>query len=441
MADNNSRSDRQELGITRWRAAKGNGTFQWATGMGKTYTALKIAKLVTDHLTNATVHIVVPTIFLQAQFYQALERINIPNVEVYVINTYVREHRSCDLLIADEVHLFLGEHAEQFPKLFTAQCAHAWVLALSATLTPEEQSTLSSLGIPVCDTITLSEAQECGWVAKCRTYNLGIELTAEERANYTRHNDIFMSTFARFGHDFGLAMSCVADRVVREQYARRMGWSEKSDPDDRWNPKVLAAAANQWLRATHGRQEVVNMAARKLSTAEYLCREFPVKTICFSESTVFATALAARMPDICRAYHSQIESQRREYTTVKHFKTKPDVVTTKTKSVGADTIRKETLAAFAQEDSPVRVLSTAKALDQGADFAGLQLGIETSGNSSIRQKVQRTGRVVRTDAIEDKLAVYVHIYALNTYEENKLRRKQKGIQNIIWTNNIHDITI
>jgi superfamily II DNA or RNA helicase len=441
MAENNSRSERQQLGIQRWREAKGKGTFQWATGMGKTYTALKVINLVRERKADAVVHIVVPTIFLQAQFHQALGRSNILNVDVYVINTYVREPRACDLLIADEVHLFLGEHAEQFPKLFTELCQHAWVLALSATLTEHEQETLSTLGIPVADTITLSEAQAAGWVAKCRTYNLGIELTEQERVAYNRHNDIFMSTFARFGHDFSLAMQCVADRFVRERYAKKMGWSETSTPDDRWNPKVLGAAANMWLRATHARQEVVNLAEGKLLAAEHLCRSIPVKTICFSESTSFASQLAERMPEIARAYHSKVPSTTEEYTITKSFKSKADELVKKTRRISGATVCGRALADFGSDDSPIRVISAAKALDQGADFAGLQLGIETSGNSSIRQKVQRTGRVVRADAIEDKLALYVHIYALNTYEENKLRRKQKGIKDIIWTTDINHITL
>lgn len=442
VTPSDSRSLRQEEGIQKWLGVGGKGCWEWATGMGKSHTAIQVVKRVQAHNPQAVTHIVVPTLYLQQQFLLAVQRAQLPNVHVYVINTYVREARTCDLLIADEVHLFLGEYALQFPKLFTDVCHHTWVLALSATLTEREQDTLKELNVPVCDTITLSEAQDNGWVSRCRTYNLGVELTFAEQQEYSRWNDIFNSSFARFGHDFALAMSCVADHNARKNYAFHMGWHPDMGAKDRWSPQTLGGAANQWLTASKKRQEVVNQAAAKYQAALFLCTNLPVKTICFSESTVFASNLAGMMPTVCRAYHSMLESTTEEYTTVKTYKTKPNVLTTKQRRVSGKALGSRAIADFNSPDSPVRVLSTAKALDQGADFQGLQLGIETSGNSSIRQKVQRTGRVVRTDVdMADKVAVYVHIFCLNTYEANKLRRKQRGLTGIIETTDIHTITL
>ena len=435
-----TRSQRQQQGIAKWLANKCQGTFSWATGMGKSYTALTIIEKMQQKHPTASTHIVVPTLYLQEQFLTALRKAGLQRVEVYVINTYVRENRKCELLLVDEVHLMIGEHAHHFPKIFSSLCTHTWVLGLSATLTEEEQVTLANLGLPVVDFISMQQAQEAGWVAKNKTYNLGVPLTASETAEYRKWQDIFSAGFARFGHDFTLAMLCVGNAPARNAYAIQMGWKPELGKAHRWSPQSLGAAANQWLLASKNRQAVVNNATNKYTAALYLCREFPVKTICFSESTEFASRLAAMMPDIAVAYHSQIKSIKREYTTVKQYKTKPDVYTTKTKSIGPATLRAEAIASFADTASGIRVLSSAKALDQGADFQNLQLGIETSGNSSIRQKVQRTGRIVRVEkSLEEKLAVYVHIYALETYEANKLRRKQKGIPNIIETTNISDI--
>lgn len=437
-----TRSARQQMCILRWMEAKARGTLSLCTGFGKSYIAMQIAQRMLSKNDCAVIHIIVPTIFLQAQFYKEIKRLGLNTVECFVINTYCRSEHTCDLLIVDEVHLFLSEESKLFSKLFTI-CSYTWALCLSATLTDEEQQKLSGLGLPVVDSITMQEALQEGWISNHKTYNYGVELSFDERQEYDKYNDLFNSKFAYFGHDFSLAMSCMASSTARKSFAHVMGWNEAKGKADRWSPQSIGASANMWRMATQKRQDIVNHASEKYKAAFYLLTKFEVKAICFSESTTFATELAKLLPDICRPYHTNVESEERTYTATKSFKTKPDEVTTKTKKIGKATLLKEHLQAYADPSSPVRAISAARALDQGADFAGLVLGIETSGSGTIRQKVQRTGRVVRKEKdvpLEQQMAVYVHIFCRGTYEEGKLRRKQKGIMNVQVVKKIDEIT-
>lgn len=424
-----TRTARQEEGIAKWLAAKGRASWCWCTALGKTHTSLTVIKRVQQAHPGATVCVVVPTIFLQQAFQEKFREQDIV-ADCLVINTFVKQERHYDFIIADEVHLFLSQHAEQFSKLFTV-ATYKWFLGLSGSLTPEELLRLEQLGIPVVDTVTIEEARKQNWVAPYRQYNLPVELTAEERVAYDRNHKLFVQHFSKWGHSFQLAMACVGDPYARRKHADFMGWRETDGPKHVWSPTSIGAFANIWHRAMKERKHIVDHAAAKYTAALELIHKFPVPTICFSESTAFASELASRCPDMCRAYHSQLPSITEEYTVTKTFKTKPDEVLQKTKRVSGATMATAAINAFRDRGNSIRCLSTARALDQGADFPELRLGIETSGSGTVRQKVQRTGRVVRKDSTapeDEQQAVYVHIYADNTYEKAKLKRKQQGMQ-------------
>jgi superfamily II DNA or RNA helicase len=66
------------------------------------------------------------------------------------------------------------------------------------------------------------------------------------------------------------------------------------------------------------------------------------------------------------------------------------------------------------------VLSTAKALDEGFDIEGIELGIIASYTSSSRQNIQRTGRAIRY--LRGKFAVVVNLYIKDTQEKTWLKR-------------------
>lgn len=85
------------------------------------------------------------------------------------------------------------------------------------------------------------------------------------------------------------------------------------------------------------------------------------------------------------------------------------------------------------------VLSTAKALDQGADLPDLSMALILAATSKPLQSIQRMGRVLRKK--EGKRAVIVEVYAKDTQDEKWLQKRQRKTPRkaIHYVNDVDDI--
>ena len=98
-----TRDERQELGIKKWITVKGCGTICYATGVGKTRTALKAVQILCKKRPILNVLVVVPTLFLKQQWLGLIMNAGlIQNCDVEVINTVIKKQWNTDLLIVDE---------------------------------------------------------------------------------------------------------------------------------------------------------------------------------------------------------------------------------------------------------------------------------------------------------------------------------------------------
>jgi hypothetical protein len=258
-------------------------------------------------------------------------------------------------------------------------------------------------------------------------YNLAVSLTAQEQESYNYWSEIWTAQFARFGADAALASSCIASKDNRLAYALSMGWHESIEggKKHRWSPQVLGKAANMWLKAGKHCEEIVAYSWNKFSVARDLGRE-PGYKIVYSDNWKFIDYLNGSLPIDGRPCHMQLMSKQREVTTTKYFKTKPDVITTKLKTVGAATLRKEAVEAFTDPASPVRVLCLSRLPDYDSRLRGAPLLINTSGNTDL------------TELLQPQVCVY--LYCIGSYEHNKLLRKQRG-QQVQEITSIHDIRL
>ena len=119
MLINNEKQIRQNAAIDKWIARGGIGTFQWVTGAGKTYIAILIIKRLLKNDANAVINVVVPTLKLKQDWtgYTTKDTTtgkkikvaghidihNLKNVNVYVINSYIKKaNHDCKLLIIDK---------------------------------------------------------------------------------------------------------------------------------------------------------------------------------------------------------------------------------------------------------------------------------------------------------------------------------------------------
>ena len=341
-----SRTDRQKQSITKWIRSGGKATIEDCTGFGKTRLSLMLITSLLKSNSKASVLIVVPTEFLKEQWIdQLIEWDLIDNCKVEIINTVIRSEWTCDLLIIDEVHLTASD---TFRKVFEV-VQYSMILCLTATLQRlDGKEVLIKQYAPVCDSITLSEAQREGWVSPIKEYVVLLDVDLTE---YKAWDQKFNGYFAYFNWDFNIAMKCSTDWKFRNTYAKQMGLS----------PKDVLGMAMDWMRCMRKRKEFVMSHPKKLEVCKQILNaRKDKKCITFS-----ATIKDSEQLGVGQVLHSK-QSKKKNAEIIKEF-----------------------------NEAESGVLCTSKAADQGVDIKGLSVGIIMSIDSSKIRKTQRTGRIIR----------------------------------------------
>lgn len=155
------RTTRQKLGIKRWLDSGGQGTLVWGPGTGKTRASIMVIQLLMTKDPDLDVLIVVPTQVLKDQWMtDYLIPLNlVKNCRVAVMNSAAKGETTCDLLIIDECHLACSP---SLSKVFET-VDYQMILCLTGTLERlDGKETIIKQYAPVCDTITLAEAEREG---------------------------------------------------------------------------------------------------------------------------------------------------------------------------------------------------------------------------------------------------------------------------------------
>jgi len=126
-----SRDERQAACLKKWVANNGHGTLVCATGFGKTRVALNTVEWLQKKTPTIRVIIVVPTTVLQEQWMDNLRNrgCSTEHVQVYVINSVIKNPHECDLLILDEAHRY---PADSFSAVFRT-VKYYMIMCLTAT--------------------------------------------------------------------------------------------------------------------------------------------------------------------------------------------------------------------------------------------------------------------------------------------------------------------
>lgn len=389
---NLKKTKRQITAVNNWIQNKAIGTIVASTGFGKTMCAIIAIKKAHKKKPDRIIHVVVPTVYLKNQWESELKKYNIHNTEVFVVNTYVKDIHTCDLLILDESHNYVSKN-----RIKVFQTKYKFLLSLTAT--PYRRDGLHDYLLrkaPIIDSIQIDEAHAEGYVSDFIVYNLGIELSPTERKEYDEMNKAFFKHFAYFGMDFKLAMQCMGDKEARLRYAIQSGYEEKS----------VGFHAIQFNRLMQRRKNFLYKLETKLTLTKQITQKFNVKTITFSETTDVTDELTNRIQRSVR-YHSGL-SKKEKIRSLELF-----------------------------NSGECTVLNTAKALDEGFDAGDIELGIITSCRAVERVDSQRRGRIIRFRT--GKLAVLVNIYIKNTRDEQWLKERQKNTLNTYWIESIDEI--
>lgn len=362
-----TRDERQKQCLAKWLKSGGAATVVACTGFGKTRVALNLISAFVKRNDQSSSLIVVPTEPLKEQWIDELDKRGLlDNARVEIINTVVKYDWTCDLLVADEIHLMA---ADTFSKVFE-KVSYKNILGLTATFERlDGKEVLISKYAPVCDTIDITLAEKNGWVAPHREYLVLLDVDLKEYNELTKE---FNQCFAQFNWDFNLAMNCATDIIKCRAYAKKMGL----------DGNTVMGVAQKWNRAMHKRKEFIYNHPKKMEIARKI--------------------IDARADRKCITFSSTIsQAESFGFGWVLHSKKKPKE-------------NKKTIEEFNAAD--MGYLHTSKAADQGLDCKGINLEIILHTDSSKTRKTQRIGRAIRFE--EGKTSEIFTLVLKGTQEVN-----------------------
>jgi superfamily II DNA or RNA helicase len=414
--------DWQREARDRWFTADGRGTVKVVTGAGKTLVALAIAEQLQHQHPELVVAIVVPTIVLMNQWYDDLHRYS--NLPTSAIGRLGGGHEDTDLegariviavlasarrylpeivrrrgvgghllLVADECHR-VG--APQMRKVLDT--ARAWSLGLSATPerdddTEEDAPAFDATELgraigPIVYEMTFAQAIAMGVLPPIEIRHFGVPLLPDERERYEKLSRDIVDTRK--------------DLHLRSPAARKAGSGETLV---RWCRGAAArggdgvgALAARYVALTAGRKDLVFAAASRRDAVRQLLleelRERPdTRAILFHERIAEAEALFellcdAGLPAVLE--HGELPDQ----------------------------MRSDSLRLF--RDGSAQIMVSVKALIEGLNVPEADLGVIVASSTSVRQRVQSIGRVLRKHRSadgEEKTARVCVLYVRDTVDD------------------------
>jgi superfamily II DNA or RNA helicase len=405
--------DWQERAVRCWWEGDSQGpqrgTLEIFTGGGKTLIALAAFARVSALAPETRLAIVVPTEALARQWVAVLvKQTSLTRSEigtlgagkrdsfegkralVAVLNSAARKlpdlARGAQplMLVVDECH---RAGAATFSKVLVTPARYR--LGLSATPARDE---VDEVGLPlsfdrqvvgrklgeVVFRFGLKEAREIGWLPEYTVHHHGVRLTEEERREYER---------------ISRKVTDAADRLTSAGFQTAQAWhlaarGGEGAPLAQGYIASLAARKDFLYRIS----ERGRVAARLVEQA--LRRESPPKMLLFHERVAEAEALYAeireRMPDVPIALeHSELRAAA----------------------------RRDALARFRTGEA--RVLVSVKSLVEGIDVPDADMGVSVASSSSVRQRIQTLGRVLRRRFDGGVKQAEMHVvYAHETVDES-----------------------
>jgi superfamily II DNA or RNA helicase len=396
----------QIAAVDAWFAAK-RGTLEIFTGGGKTLIALACIARARDVQPDLRIAIAVPTIGLADQWRASILRYtSLPAKAIGVLGGGKRASLAgCDVVIG-----VLNSAAKYFPDqardlgavmLVVDECHRAGAPTFSAIFKMQSEFRLGLSATPYRDEVaengepigweeqvlgrelgavvysfTLKSAREIGWLPEYAIHHHAVELDEKEKAAYKVQSLLVDSAEQRL-------------RELGGDAGRAWGLQRRRD--------ALGDLARQYIGSVTKRKDLVYGVRERRRITLALIRDRLATTpdsriIVFNERVDAATQLfdelKASAPDISIALeHSELP--------------------------GAE--RTRSLDAF--RSGTARILVSVKALTEGIDVPGADVGISVASSASVRQRVQLLGRVLRRtfDGTEKKALTHL-IYAADTVD-------------------------
>jgi len=389
--------------------------------------------------------IIVPTLQLKDQWEKELKKWKLhKNTAVWVVNSAIKYDHTCDLLILDEIHRMA---APTFVQLFD-KVKYDFILGLTATMDRlDRKDSILRKYAPIKYKLSLAQAKSKGWIADFKEYWLGLDMEEEHRIRYDKLDESFVKNMSPFGMDWTLMLNAMNNQETRQRLADQIdGYSE-------WNIMNCARTA---IKAMAAMREMISKNHTKTAAAYELIKALDRKTITFGTSIKAAESLTKWLGKKAMCYHSMMEPIWIETFSDKEFKTLSGARRNEAKTGGEYKFKhgkhvvqhrvERKIAGKKLRDyvlhkiintQQVNVMCTAKALNEGFDFPGAQLGVTLSRSQSDTTYIQQTGRIARLSEGADP--IMVHIYFKGTRDEKWLKRAGKSAVGVNRVNSVEEL--
>ncbi|MFH1466878.1 MAG: DEAD/DEAH box helicase family protein [Pseudomonadota bacterium] len=369
----------QQEAVEAWQDAGKRGVVVLPTGTGKTY----VAELCLMAAKRPTL-IVVPTIDLLAQWHRRLSTtLDCPvgilgggshDVQVVTVSTYASAYLHAErygdrfgLVIFDEVHHLPSESHQQIAEAMLAP----FRLGLSAT--PERADEAHLLLEPlVGPEVYRKDIHELSgeFLADYETVRLYVDLSRAEQQAY----DTAQATWRGFA------------RANKINLAGRDGWQRFLQVASR--SSAGRAAHKAWREA----RRIAHGTERKLDLLDDLLHEEAERrALIFTDDNATAYRIAREMLVPCIT-HQTPAAERSAILT----------------GLGTGTYR---------------AVVTSRVLNEGVDLPEVDMAVVVSGTGSVREHVQRLGRILRP--LQGKQAVLYELVTAGTAEERTSARRRE----------------
>lgn len=370
--------DYQQAAIAAWRAHGRRGTVVLPTGAGKSFVAeLAIA------LCDRSALVVAPTLDLVGQWYDGLRRAF--GEPVGIVGGGIHEVHDITVTTYDSAYLHVERYGARFGLVVFDEVHHL----PGATYSQAAEGNLAPFRLGLTATLERDDGghQRVEELIGPVVYRRGIrELSGDYLAPYrTEVLDVQLSDAEREEHDGAMA-TYRAFRESRGIGGGRSGWQHFLREAARSTEGRKAHKA--WLAA----RRILQGNQAKLQRLEELLRrhaEDRVLVFTNDNATVYRLSRELLLPAIT---HQTDLKERSQF-----------------------------LQDFA--DGTLPVLVTSRVLNEGVDLPAADVAIILSGTSTVREHVQRLGRILRPQ--EGKQAILYELVVEASAEERTSRRRRE----------------
>ncbi|MBX3192338.1 MAG: DEAD/DEAH box helicase family protein [Labilithrix sp.] len=368
----------QAEAVEAWRRARGRGVVVLPTGAGKTHVAVMAIE---DRRRSAL--IVAPTLDLVRQWYDLLRATF--GVRVGVIGGGDHDVQPLTVTTYDSAYLHMEHLGARFGLVVFDECHHlpspTYALAarlclapyrLGLTATPERaDGREAALDALIGPTVYRRDIGELAgeWLAEYETVELSVELTDEEREEHDAERKLYLGFVSKNGIRLG-SPAGFGEFIMRASQS---------------------AEGRRAMRAYRRQRQLAFAASAKLAYVGLLLdRHQGDRALLFTQDNATAYEVARRFLVPAITHQTRV------------------------------TERSDILAGLAE--GRYAAIATSKVLNEGVDVRDANVAIVLSGSGSVREHVQRLGRILRKR--EGKRAILYELVTARTAETGTSERRR-----------------